>query len=162
MNLDVRRLHALFILAWALVRSLVAPLFGMRRGLREFVASYAAERLPPVSPSERLMLPLFGGCIACGLCDVGEGVRAAESHGAYAGTMDLVLASSRSMPDFDAAARSFAAVPDARLAELEARCPTRVPMRELASFVRAKAAEVSDRPRPRSTTPQGSPPTRQA
>jgi hypothetical protein len=57
--------------------------------------------------------------------------------------MDLMLASSRSMPDYDAAARSFEAVGDERLAELEARCPTHVPMRRLAAFVRAKAAEVS-------------------
>jgi hypothetical protein len=53
-----------------------------------------------------------------------------------------MLASSRSMPDYDAAARSFDAVTDERLAELEGRCPVRVPMRRLARFVRAKAAEV--------------------
>jgi hypothetical protein len=56
--------------------------------------------------------------------------------------MDLMLASSRSMPDYDVAATSFAKVSDARLAELEGRCPTRVPMRRVAAFVRAKAAEV--------------------
>jgi hypothetical protein len=56
--------------------------------------------------------------------------------------MDLMLASSRSMPDFDAAVVSFSKVTDERLAELEARCPTRVPMRKVASFVRAKAREV--------------------
>ena len=96
-----------------------------------------------MNAAERRTLPLLSGCITCGLCDVGEGVRAAASHGAYAGTMDLVLASSRSMPDYDAGARSFAEVSDARLAELEARCPTRVPMRKLAAFVRAKAAQVT-------------------
>jgi hypothetical protein len=135
----MEKLHALFILAWALVRSLLAPLFGARRGLPEFRASYAKDRLPAVTPEERRTLPTFGRCIACGLCDVGEGVRAAESHGAYGGAMDLMLASSRSMPDFDAAARSFALVSDARLAELEQRCPTRVPMRRIAALVRAKA-----------------------
>jgi len=55
--------------------------------------------------------------------------------------MDLMLASSRSMPDFDVAARSFAAIGDERLAELEARCPTRVPMRRIAAFVRSKAPQ---------------------
>ena len=54
-----------------------------------------------------------------------------------------MLASSRSMPDYDAAVRSFDAVTDERLAELEMRCPARVPMRRLAGFVRAKAAEVA-------------------
>ena len=131
--------HALVILAWALLRSLLAPIFGTRRGLADFKASYAADRLPPVAIDERRMLPRMGGCIACGLCDVGESVRAAQSHGRYAGTMDLMLASSRSMPDYDAATLSFAAIPEVRLAQLEVRCPTRVPMRTIAKFVRAKA-----------------------
>jgi hypothetical protein len=138
----VERLYALLLLSWALIRSLLALLFGPRRGLAEFQASYAADRLPPLAPKERRTLPTLSGCVACGLCDVGEGLREARSRGVYAGTMDLMLASSRSMPDFDAAARSFAAIPDERLAELEARCPTRVPMREVAAFVRAKAREL--------------------
>jgi succinate dehydrogenase/fumarate reductase-like Fe-S protein len=137
------RLHALLILAWALVRSLATALFGMRRGLDDFRQSYAADRLPPIAPSERQELPQLSGCIACGLCNVGEGARIARSNGIYAGVMDLMLASSRSMPDFDAAARSFDAVGDERLRELELRCPARVPMRKVAAFVRAKAAEVS-------------------
>jgi hypothetical protein len=140
------RLYALFILAWALVRSLLAPLFGTRRGLADFRKSYAPDRLPPVSPEERRTLPTLEGCVACGLCDVGEGARMARSGGVYAGVMDLMLASSRSMPDYDAAARSFDAVGDARLAELEARCPVRVPMRKVAAFVRAKAADVAAPP----------------
>src|SRR5580704_3472850 len=137
------RLHALLILAWALVRSLLAPLLGRRRGLDDFRRSYAADRLPPVTPDERRILPRLSGCIACGLCDVGEGARMAQSRGVYAGVMDLMLASSRSMPDFDAAARSFDAVGDERLAELEGRCPARVPMRQVAAFVRGKAAELA-------------------
>ena len=131
------RLHAIFTLAWALIRSLLAPLFGARRGLADFRRSYGG--LPPVASDERAALPSFGRCIACGRCDVGEGARIAASSGAYAGVMDLMLASSRSMPDFDAAARSFDAIGDGRLAELEARCPTRVPMRRVAAFVRAKS-----------------------
>jgi hypothetical protein len=136
------RLHALLILAWALVRSLLAPIVGARRGLADFRRSYAPDRLPPVTPDERRVLATLGGCIACGLCDVGEGARIARSGGVYAGVMDLMLASSRSMPDCDAAARSFAAIGDDRLAELEARCPVHVPMRRVAAFVRAKANEV--------------------
>jgi succinate dehydrogenase/fumarate reductase-like Fe-S protein len=139
------RLHALFVLAWGLIRSLLAPLLGRRRGLAEFVRSYAADRLPPLTPGERRELPLLSGCIACGLCDIGEGAAIARSSGQYAGVMDLMLASSRNMPDFDAAVRSFDAVGDERLAELEMRCPARVPMRRVAAFVRAKAAEVSPR-----------------
>lgn len=139
------RLHAAILLAWALLRSLLAPLFGTRRGIAAFRRSYAADRLPPLTPEERKALPELTGCIACGLCDVGEGARIVRSGGAYAGVMDLMLASSRNMPDFDAAARSFEAVGDDRLAELEPRCPTRVPMRRLAAFVRQKAAEMAQR-----------------
>ncbi|HEY1693151.1 MAG TPA: hypothetical protein VGG39_13375 [Polyangiaceae bacterium] len=134
------RLHAILMLAWALLRSLLGP----RRGLEAFRRSYAADRLPPLTPDERRGLPQLSGCIACGLCDVGEGARIARSGGTYAGVMDLMLASSRNMPDFDAAVRSFDAVGDGRLAELEALCPTRVPMRKVAAFVRAKAAELGD------------------
>jgi hypothetical protein len=138
------RLHALLLLAWALVRSLLAPFVGARRGLREFRRSYAADRVPPIDADERRLLPELGGCIACGLCNVGEGAAIVRSQGAYAGVMDLMLASSRSMPDYDAAVRSFEAVGDARMAVLEGRCPARVPMRKVAAFVRAKAAEVAD------------------
>ncbi len=138
----MERLYAVVLLAWALLGSLLAPIFGARRGLAAFRASYAPDRLPPVAPDERRALAKMSGCIACGLCDLGEGLRAAQSGGVYGGTMDLMLASSRSMPDYDAALRSFAATTDARLKELEARCPGRVPMRTVAAFVRAKAAEV--------------------
>jgi hypothetical protein len=143
------RVHALLLLAWALVRSLLAPFLGMRRGLRDFRQSYAADRVPPVTADERRLLPQLSGCIACGLCNVGEGAAIVRSQGVYAGVMDLMLASSRSMPDYDAAVRSFDAVGDERLVQLELRCPTRVPMRKVAAFVRAKAAEVASPPNPR-------------
>lgn len=140
----VERLHAALLLAWALLRSLFAPLLGVRRGLAAFRASYAKDRLPPVLPDERRQFGKLGGCIACGLCNVGEGPRMAASMGRYAGVMDLVLASSRSMPDYDAAARSFAFVDDARLATLEDLCPGQVPMRALKRFVLAKAEQAAE------------------
>jgi succinate dehydrogenase/fumarate reductase-like Fe-S protein len=140
----MEKLRVVLILAWALVRTLLTRLMRATPGLAAFRSNYAADRLPPVTPDERRLLPTLSGCIACGLCDVGEGVRAAASGGSYVGTMDLMLATSRSMPDYDAAVRSFAQVSDERLAELEARCPAAVPMRKVAAFVRAKAAEVAD------------------
>ncbi len=144
------RLHALLILAWAFFRSVLVGLFGGRRGLADFRLSYAPDRLPPVTPDERRVLPTLGGCIACGLCDAGEAAAITRSGGLYRGVMDLMLASSRSMPDYDAAARSFEAVGDERLAALEPRCPARVPMRRVAAFVRAKAADVARPPVPSS------------
>jgi hypothetical protein len=135
-------IHALFILAWALVRSVVASLFGLRRGLEDFRASYAGDGLVPLDAADRSKIQRFGTCIACGLCDVGDGAAIVRAGGTYRGTMDLMLASSRGMTDFDAARVSFEAVGDARLEELEARCPARVPMRAVARFVRAKAVEM--------------------
>lgn len=135
----MQRVSALFLLAWSLVRSLLDGFFGQRRGVKQFQANYAADRLPPVEPDERVMLPTLSGCIACGLCNVGDAVRIATSHGAYAGPMDLALASSRSMPDFDAALVSIEKTTDEDLARAEALCPTRVPLRRIVAFVRAKA-----------------------
>ncbi len=134
----VQQLHAIVILAWSLVRTI----FGRKLGVADFREHYAPDRLPPVGASERKQLPMFGGCIACGLCDIGQGELTQISRGRYTGVMDLMIASSRSMPDYDAATASFAAIGDAKLAELEAICPTRVPMRKIAAFVRAKGAEM--------------------
>lgn len=139
----IEQLRAIVILAWSLVRSVIGNLFNQRLGVADFREHYAPDRLPPVASSERKKLPLFGGCIACGICDLGAGARPEAAHGKFAGTMDLMLASSRSMPDYDAASISFAKISDAELAALEKRCPARVPMREIAAFVRAKGAEIS-------------------
>ena len=139
----IEQLRAIVILAWSLLRSVIGNLFNQRLGVADFRTHYAPDRLPPVASSERKKLPLFGGCIACGICDLGAGVRADEAHGEFVGTMDLMLASSRSMPDYDAASISFAKISDAELAQLEKRCPARVPMREIAAFVRSKGAEIS-------------------
>lgn len=136
----MERLAALFLLAWSLLRTVVASLFGQERGLARFRANYAPDRLPPLDVEERRVLPLLSGCIACGLCDVGEAARIGASSGSYAGPMDLALASSRSMPDFDAALVSLARTTDADLARVELLCPTRVPLRRIAAFVRAKAS----------------------
>jgi hypothetical protein len=139
------RALAAFILARALVRVLLARAFGEKTGLPLFRDNYDDDRLPPLDAAERARLPAFTGCVACGRCDVGEGERVARSGGRYPGLMQVVLASSRSMPDFDAAAEALAWVPDDVLREKEPLCPTRVPFLELARFVRGKA-RPSERP----------------
>ncbi|MFO7180856.1 MAG: hypothetical protein DIU78_019300 [Pseudomonadota bacterium] len=137
------RLKALALLTFALIVTVLRRWIGRRRdGIAAFRANYDADGLPPVSDEERKVMPGFQRCIACGLCDRGEAERIAASGGAYRGIMPLVLAASRSMPDFRAAAYSFSFVPDSVLAEREAICPTQVPMRAIAAFVRAKADAV--------------------
>ncbi len=136
------RLKAAWLLTWALVRSLFRRVFspGSKAGIGAFRANYDADGLPPVSPDEREKLGTFGRCIACGLCDRGEAERIERAGGAYRGIMPLMLAASRSMPDFGAAAVGFSHVPDEVLAEKERLCPTRVPMRDIAQFVRVHAS----------------------
>lgn len=137
------RALALAILAWSLVKVLVARMRGERTGLALFHENYDPDRLPPVTPEEREEIASFSRCIACGRCDIGEAERIAASRGAYPGLMSIVLGSARSMPDFDAAALALEHVPEEVLAEKEAICPTGVPFRALARFVRAKAAFIA-------------------
>jgi hypothetical protein len=140
------RALALAVLAWSLLKVAVRRLFDGPSGLALFHENYDADRLPALSPAERAALPGFSRCIACGRCDLGEAERIAASRGAYPGLMAVVLASSRSMPDFDAAALALAHVPDEVLAEKERICPTGVPFRGLARFVRSKAAPAAALP----------------
>ena len=136
------RLKALFLLAFALIKTVLRRIFRRTDGLGAFRDNYAADGLAPLTPAQRAMMSEFGRCIACGLCDRGESERIARSSGAYSGVMQLMLAASRSMPDFGAAAVGFAHVSDEVLAEKELICPTHVPMRKIAKFVRDKAGEA--------------------
>jgi hypothetical protein len=123
------RIKAVLLLTLAVVRTFFRRLFGGKKGgIRAFRAHYAPDGLSPVTKEQRAAMRGFGGCIACGLCD--------------RGVMELILAASRSMPDFGAAAMGFAHVPDEVLVEKELICPTRVPMRQIAKFVREKAGEA--------------------
>jgi hypothetical protein len=95
-----------------------------------------------VTAEERRLMPAFSRCIACGLCDRGEAERVERSRGAYQGVMTLVLAGSRSMPDFRVAMHGFRWVPQGVLEEKAALCPTGVPFVALAAFVQRKALDA--------------------
>lgn len=132
------RILALFVLARSLAKVTLVRLFGTRAsGLVLFHQNYGEDRLPSLTTEQRSQLSSFSRCIACGRCDVGESERIGQSKGAYPGLMPIVLASSRNMPDFDAAALALSHVPDEVLAAKE--CPTGVPFVKLAHFVRSKA-----------------------
>lgn len=130
------------LLALALLRSWLRHLLTRRDGYAAFRANYDPDGLPPVTPSEREAMDGFGRCIACGLCDRGEAERIAASGGAYRGVMALVLAGSRSMPDFRGAAYSLGFVPLEVLREKERICPAKVPIARIGEFIRAKADAV--------------------
>jgi hypothetical protein len=136
------RLKAWLLLTVAMIKSLLRRVFGRAGGIAAFRRAYDADGLPPVSAIERAELSTFSRCIACGICDRGESERIAASGGAYRGVMPLMLAASRSMPDFRAAAYSLSFVSDEVLLEKERSCPAQVPMRRIAAFLRAKSDEV--------------------
>ena len=136
------RLKAWLLLTLAMMKALLRRAFGNKSGIAAFRRAYDADGLPPVTASERAELATFSRCLACGMCDRGEGERIAASGGAYRGVMPLMLSASRSMPDFRAAAYSLSFVSDEVLAEKEKICPAQVPMRRIAAFLRAKANEV--------------------
>jgi succinate dehydrogenase/fumarate reductase-like Fe-S protein len=134
------RLHALFLLARALIKTIFKRMFGGGlQGLALFEANFEAEHLSKVDAAERADLPSFSRCIACGRCNRGDGARIANSEGAYPGTMSLMLASSRSLPDFPAASEALRWISDDELAEKERLCPAAVPMRRIAAFIRARS-----------------------
>jgi hypothetical protein len=134
------RLYALFLLAKALLKTIFKRIFGRGLGgLALFEANFEAEHLSKVDPVERAELPRFSRCIACGRCNRGDGARIARSHGAYPGTMSLMLASSRSLPDFPVASEALRWISDDELAEKELLCPVEVPMRRVAAFMRVRA-----------------------
>ena len=134
------RALALAVLAWAFIKVLAKLLFTRQPpGLAQFHANYGSEGLSAIDRDEREALARFSRCIACGMCNVGEGRRIRASAGAYPGLMQLVLASTRSMPDYDAAVHGFDHVPLDVLREKRASCPVEIPFDELAAFVRRRA-----------------------
>jgi hypothetical protein len=137
-------LRTVLLLAWSLVRVTVARVLGRHRGLAAFRASYRADDLLSLTVSERAFVDDARGCIACGLCALGDLPAGARAE--LVTPMNLFLASSRSMPDYGVAMESFAQVDEAELERLEAECPARVPMRDLVRFVRAKGSAIA-RPR---------------
>lgn len=135
------RIKALFLLALALLRTLWRIAWHRHiDGLARFRANYAEDGLTSINEQERVEMRRFGRCIACGRCDRGDAPRVLASKGTFRGTMGLVLAASRSMPDYRAAALGFSHLSEAALANKELLCPTRVPMREIARFVQSNAA----------------------
>jgi hypothetical protein len=134
------RIKAFALLALALLRTLWRLTWHRHiDGLARFRENYAEDGLTPLSELDRAQMRQFGRCIACGRCDRGDAERILASNGEFRGTMGLVLAASRSMPDYRAAAHGFAYLTEAALEAKEGLCPTRVPLRQLARFVRANA-----------------------
>jgi hypothetical protein len=137
------RPKALWLLGLALLRTLLKRFLNRPRGLSMFEANYVAEGLSPVSPEQRAAMGDFARCIACGRCNRGDAAIAIDAGGQFPGTMSLVLAATRNMVDFRAAARGFSRLTHQQLLAKQELCPVGVPFVELARFV----LEQSDRAR---------------
>lgn len=140
------RALAAALLGWSLLKVVAKLLFTRQKpGLELFIENYGVEGLDSIDGDEREQMERYSRCIACGRCDIGEGERIQSSDGEYPGLMQLVLASTRSMPDFDAARRGFAHVPADVLRVKRKRCPVDLPFDELAAFVSAHATDPAPR-----------------
>jgi ferredoxin len=118
------QLQALLWLAWSLLVSLLRPIWGGKRGLRHFDASYKKEGFVRMRQADRKLLKTFTGCIACRMCD-----------GVSPGISTMVLAGSRATSD----ASTQPEFEDALLARAERVCPTGVPIRRMHAWVRRQA-----------------------
>ncbi|HQP36770.1 MAG TPA: hypothetical protein PLI95_16405 [Polyangiaceae bacterium] len=127
------RLHAGWLLGTSLIVTLARRSLGRTRGLAEFRGNYRDDRLLPLSLEDHGALPEFSACIACGRCDEVEG---GGKQPLWRGMMAFILSASRSMPDFEVAAKMAADLDDDALRALEERCPSRIPFRRVVGFVR--------------------------
>jgi hypothetical protein len=140
------RLYAGWLLAISLVKTLFLMVFAPgKRGLRRFVQNYRQDRLLPLSTHEQRSLPSISGCIACGRCADSYAACGGAGEPVFGGLMGFMLSSTRSMPDFEAAAQSVERFDDAWLQRLEQRCPAAIPFREVAAFVRSYQGRLDGR-----------------
>ncbi len=154
----LRRLHALWLLGWSFLLTLLRVYLriGTRRGYGAFLRLYQEDGLRPLDDTERHTLNGAGRCIACSRCERGDGpVR--QRHGAvYPGLMSLVLAASRSSPDFIHGAIGWGVLSQEELQRREALCPVGVPIAALGQLMRrerALAAQASASAHPARTSP---------
>ena len=87
-------------------------------GKRRFLESYRADGLVPLDEKARARLPAYEGCLSCGLCDATSAFLLVRAHLDAWGSC-------------------------AECTRCEAVCPTGVPLRELAAFVRALAEAIA-------------------
>jgi hypothetical protein len=114
-----------------------------RTGMEKFLANYGAEGLVPTTDADRLVLRGASRCIHCGLCDVMDAVLSVAARRDYDGMSRFPVAYTRASGDAPWVLQAATLADDAALARGEAVCPTGVPLRALAAYLRRKAGEVS-------------------
>jgi succinate dehydrogenase/fumarate reductase-like Fe-S protein len=139
-----RQLQALWILAWSLLEVLVGRLWQAKPGVAQFRAHYGPDRLEPVAGDDRMVLLAASQCIACGRCSYSAARAAGPSRG-FLSPAHVVVAASRSLPEYDVAVEALADATAAQLAACELDCPARVPFVALARAIRRHAALLPER-----------------
>lgn len=105
-------------------------------GAERLLATYAEDRLLPLTAEERELLPEASGCISCGVCSL-VAARPAGVH-----TADLAAAYLRDYPRLALAASDWEVgdEPDEALAAAAAACPMGVPLPGVLAMIRRLAS----------------------
>jgi len=127
-------------------------------GEQRFLRNYAGEGNIPLTLEDREVLRGASRCIACGLCDGFDGALASASRTVHLGASLFPVSLSRATPDLPHARADVEAIAQDQLWKSEAVCPTRVPLRAIAGYLKRKLEEL-DRMREEFGTPEVRGPT---
>lgn len=140
------KLSADLYLAWRAV--VVHPLRKLRdrrpKGKEGFLANYAVEGLVPTTAGDKAMLAAAGRCISCGLCDQLDGQLGRIARGEYDGASLLPRQYARSSVEIVHARAAIERIDPEAYRAGEAVCPTRVPLVELARWLKVRLARVEE------------------
>lgn len=113
-----------------------------RSGRERFLSNYAVEGNLPTSEADRRVLQGAARCIHCGLCDAYDPSLSKLPRTVSDGPSLLPIALARATPDLPHAREVLRAIDDSALRQAERVCPTRVPLVEIAVYLRSKLAEL--------------------
>lgn len=133
-------------LGWHFLVRLAARAVLPARGLLRFKASYGPERLFELEREEQEVVASLSRCIACGICDAHFGSYDDVARTAMRAPSDVILAHTRSLPDWDALALPLAQLERGDLARIERLCPARIPLSRVVEVAkrRAEALRAAD------------------
>jgi heterodisulfide reductase subunit C len=114
------------------------PFFSGGSGKDQFLEAYQEDHLFPLIPEWRDQLKKLQGCISCGLCDSACPTLEQSKGYMFYAPSDLASSLTRDLTTYELLndyLRIWQQCSDCH--RCESICPTKVPLRELATFVRA-------------------------
>jgi len=112
-------------------------------GLDKFLDNYRADRILPLTPEERAVLPDFQGCVSCGLCTSACVLTAAPGKLLETAPIDpraVAVSYARSIPDFWSLRGVVERCRECSLCE--EICPTDTPLLRMVRFMDEKSREA--------------------